>query len=493
MKILHITSLSLSLLFLLPALGQNETKTAIFPEPQVTEHQLTLQGKRFNYTAKAGHMDMFDTDGKPLSKIFYVAYTAKGLANRPVTFVFNGGPGSSSVWLHMGALGPKRVVMTDDGLSIAPPYEIVDNDYSWLSHTDLVFIDPVETGFSRPAEDVSKSKFTGYQEDLKSVGDFIHAYVTENGRWSSPKFLAGESYGTTRASGLSGYLQDRHGMFLNGIVLISAILNFQTAYFSEGNDLPYALFLPSYAAVAYHHNKIDKQRFPTLDDLLKAVENFSLNEYNTALMQGDQLSEQDNDVIAQQLANFTGLSKNFIKQQQLRVSVPAFTKELLRDESLTIGRFDGAVTGRDKNDAGERYEFDPSYNKSIFGGYTMAINEHLYKNLNYKHRTHVYEILTGNVWPWNYGSAQNKFLDNSQTLRQAIHKNPFLKVLIANGYYDMATPYFATEYTVNHMFLHPEYRDNITMTYYKAGHMMYSVKTELEQFTKDVRTFYESY
>lgn len=467
-----------------------------FPDRVKTTHEVQAGGKNLKYEATAGHMLMYDKKGGESAQVFFVNYNlvdkkAVNNPNRPITFVFNGGPGSSSVWLHMGALGPKRIAMQENGYPEAPPYRLLDNDYTWLTHTDLVFIDPVETGFSRPVGETDKKQFTGYNEDLESVGDFIHAFVTEAGRWAAPKFLAGESYGTTRAAGLSGYLQDRHGMYLNGIVLISAILNFQTAYFTEGNDLPYSLFLPSYAAVAYHHGKVDSAQFPTLQGLLREVETFALGAYTHALMQGDKLPEREAATIAQQLATYTGIDVATITKWNLRITVPKFTKALLLAEGYTIGRFDGTVMGRDKTNAETSYEFDPSYNYSIYGPYTMAINTHLHENLKYKHRAHVYEILTGNVWPWNYGNAQNRFLDNSQVLRQAIHKNPALKVLICNGYYDLATPYFATQYTVDHLFLHPDYRSNIQQTYYKGGHMMYSIDTELRLFTEDVRRFYE--
>ncbi len=473
---------------------ENEKKTTfVFPEPAETKHQITLEGKTINYTATTGHLLIYDEKGQEKANIFYVAYIKDKVAEpatRPVTFSFNGGPGSSSVWLHMGALGPKRVLMTDEGLSTPPPFKVVSNEYSWLSETDLVFIDPVETGYSRPAEDVEKKEFTGYEEDLKSVGDFIHRYLTRNARWNSPKYLVGESYGTTRAAGLSGYLQDRHGIYLNGIIMISAVMNFQTLVFSPGNDLPYAMILPSFAATAYHHNKIDQSRFPDFDRFLSEVETFSLNEFTVALMQGDALPDAEKQTIATQLSAYTGLNEDFILSHHLRVDTRSFTKELLRGEGKTIGRFDGLVTGVDFKTAGDGYDYDPSYFRSVYGGYTMALNDHLKRELQYNNPDMVYEILTGNVHPWNYGPARNRFLNNSNTLRNAIHKNPHLRVLICNGYTDLATPYFASEYTVNHMFLNPELRDNITMTYYHGGHMMYTLESELKKLTDDVRHFY---
>ncbi len=496
-----------TLLFsILPVMGfsqekeKEEAKPIVYkyPEPSITRHQVTVNGERITYTATVGHLVMLDDKGARRSHNFYIAYMkdqpkdkVADLSKRPITFVFNGGPGSSSVWLHMGALGPKRVTMEDDGTSTPPPYSVVDNPYSWLDKTDLVFIDPIETGYSRPAEDVDKKEFTGYTEDLKSVGDFIHKYVSLNGRWSSPKFLAGESYGTTRAAGLSGYLQDRHGMYLNGIVLISAVMNFQTLVHTEGNDLPNALFLPSFAATAYFHGKIDKARFPVVQDFLREVERFAITDYTLFLMKGTRTTQEEREAMAVRLSAYMGIGKDVIARNHHRINTRIFTKELLRDEGRTIGRFDGTVKGMDRSDAGDGFDFDPSYSLTIYGPYTMAINDHLRNTLRYENSDMVYEILTGNVRPWNYGCDQNRFLNNAETLRSAVHKNPRLKVLICNGYYDLATPYFATEYTVDHLFLHEDLRDNITMTYYHAGHMMYSIRTELEKFTADARAFYE--
>lgn len=470
------------------------SSTFEFPEPAVTAHSIVINGQKISYTATAGHLLMRDDKGEEKARIFYVAYVKDGVknpSNRPVTFSFNGGPGSSSVWLHMGALGPKRVPMTEEGLAPPPPFKVVDNEYSWLDQTDLVFIDPVETGYSRPAEEVDKKEFTGYDEDIKSVGDFIHRYITRNGRWNSPKYLAGESYGTTRAAGLSGYLHDRHGMYLNGLILISAVMNFQTIYVTTGNDLPYPMFFPSFAATAWYHNKIDKNRFPAFDAFLKEAENFAIGEYNSALMKGDQLLEAEQQLLAERMADYLGVRTEFILGHHLRISTGHFTKELLRDQGETVGRFDGSVKGVDKKLAGDTYDFDPSYHRSVFGPYTMAVNDHFKRELQYENADMVYEILTGNVHPWNYGPAKNRFLNNAEVLRSTMHKNPHLQVLICNGYYDLATPYFATEYTVSHMFLNQAYRDNIKMTYYKGGHMMYTLEEELKKFTEDVRSFYK--
>jgi carboxypeptidase C (cathepsin A) len=421
-----------------------------------------------------------------------MAYTQDGvldLSKRPLTFSFNGGPGSSSVWLHMGALGPKRIEMTEFGDATRPPYKVVDNEYAWLDDTDLVFIDPVMTGYSRPEEGMDKKEFTGYTEDIESVGQFIYNYTTRFERWNSPKFLVGESYGTTRASGLSGHLQDRYGMYLNGLILVSSIMNFQTARFTKGNDLPFILFLPTYSAIAWHHKQLDGS-ISSLKSLLTEVESFAMNEYTTLLMKGDKLSTDEKNLLAKKLSRYTGLTEEYIHQTNYRINIALFVKQLRREEGLTVGRLDGRFIGMDYDDAGENYEFDPSYNKAIYGPYTMAINDHIRRTLNFKSDL-PYEILTGRVQPWSYANVQNQFLNTSETLRQAIHKNPSLKVLICNGYYDLATPYFATDYTVNHMFLDEKLRNNISQTFYEAGHMMYIHKPSLIQFKKDVTNFYK--
>lgn len=461
-------------------------------EVSVTKHQLTANGKALAYTATSGYMHMTDENKKPKAKIFFTAYTLDGTrtpAERPITFIYNGGPGSASVWLHMGGLGPKRILMTDNGEAMSPPYEIVDNPDTWLEVSDLVFIDPVETGYSRPADGEDKKQFLGYQEDLASVGDFIRAYTSRYERWASPKYLSGESYGTTRSAGLSGYLQDRYGFYLNGIILISSIMNFQTTNFEKGNDLPYALFLPTYAAIAAYHNALP-QKPADLEAFLKEVREYAIGDYTTMLMKGDRMTQQEKDQVADKLNRYTGLSKKYLAQSNYRIAISRFVKELLREKGQTVGRLDGRFIGLDYDDAGEQYEFDPSYSAAIYGPYAMAINDHLRRTLKVKIDL-PYEILTGRVRPWNYSNVQNSYLNNSETLRNAIHKNPFLKVLIINGYYDLATPFFATEYTVDHMFLDPSLRNNISFKYYPSGHMVYIHKPSLVQMNKDVKAFYK--
>ena len=472
--------------------AQRESAQDTLDDPPLitTQHSIIIGGQTVNYTATAGYLVLRKEDQTPRAKFFFVAYTKNDegdASQRPITFAFNGGPGSSSVWLHLGALGPKRVRMTETGESLPPPYSVVDNEHSWLDKTDLVFIDPVETGFSRPAKGVKKKKFTGYQQDIESVGDFIRLYVSRNGRWSSPKFLAGESYGTTRAAGLSGYLQDRYGMYLNGLMLVSSILNFQTARFGRGNDLPYVLFLPTYAAIAHYHRKLPEMP-DSLPDFLDEVEAFARGEYATALMQGDSLSDEQHTAIIDQLHRYTGLRKEYLEDIHYRIHISRFVKELRRDEGISVGRLDGRLTGRDYDDAGEYYDFDPSLEGTISGPYTAALNAYLYDELNYRNDL-PYEILTSRVHPWDYSNVQNEFLNVAETLREAMTKNPFLKVHVFNGYYDLATPYFATEYTFSHMYLSDSLADNVTMSYYDAGHMMYIHQPSLVKMKQHADAF----
>ncbi|TVQ12663.1 MAG: peptidase S10 [Balneolaceae bacterium] len=470
------------------------TVSQAFPandELSITKHQVRIGGQTISYTATTGTMRMEDEEGNHKADIFFIAYTRDGvndMTKRPVTFSFNGGPGSSSVWLHLGALGPKRVVMSEKGEMLRPPFELTDNEYSWLDETDLVFIDPVMTGYSRPAPGEDKSQFHGYVEDIESVGEFIRLYTTRYERWASPKFLAGESYGTTRAAGLSAWLQDRHGMYINGLMLISSIMNFQTARFDPGNNLPYILFLPTYTATAWYHNRLSPDLQQNLWKTLHEVENFALTDYAQALMRGDQLSETERRRIVNQLSHYTGLSTEYVENANLRIHIRRFTKELMRQEGRTVGRLDSRFKGIDADNAGEFFEYDPSYNGAIYGPYAATLNHYVRSVLKYENDL-PYEILTGRVRPWSYSNVENRYLNVAEDLRSAMSRNPYLKVWIANGYYDLATPYFATEYTVNQMGLDPAVRGNINLTYYESGHMMYIHMPSLKQFRQDFITF----
>jgi carboxypeptidase C (cathepsin A) len=470
------------------------------PVLSITDHEITLGGKVIKYKATAGYMAMKDAKlEKTKANLFFIAYTKVStdddkvdLAKRPLTVSFNGGPGSASIWLHMGALGPKRVAMTEKGESLPPPYKMIDNDLSWLDQTDLVFIDPVSTGFSRAATGEDPKQFHGFNEDIASVGDFIRLYTTRYSRWPSPKFLVGESYGTTRASALSDYLQDRYGLYLNGITLISSIMNFETARFTPGNDLPYTLFLPTYAAGAWYHQRLGgAYANADLPTVLKAAEKFVQEKYAPALMRGDALPPAEKAALAKELAALVGLPEAFVLQRNLRVDIFTFTNKLLEDKDRSVGRYDNRLTGIRYSPGGAgRQEFDPSY-EAVYGAYTACFNDYVRRELKYESDL-PYNALTGEVQPWNYNNVQNQYLNTSEMLHQAMSRNTNLKVWIANGHFDLATPYFATDYTVRQMGLDPSVRGNISLTFYEGGHMMYMVPSELAKLKADAAKFYEA-
>ncbi len=459
----------------------------------VTQHSTTIGGKEIKYTATAGKLVMKDDEGKAKATIFFIAYTKDGvsdLSQRPVTFAFNGGPGSSSVWLHLGMLGPQRVKVPDDASQSPPPYELQANPHSLLDITDLVFIDPVSTGFSRPVKGEKDDQFHGYHEDLESVGQFIHDYVTKYGRWRSPKFLIGESYGGLRAAGLSGYLRERYNMTLNGVLLISPAINFETIGFAFGNDLPYILFVPGYTAAAWYHKALpgDLQAL-SLEEVVKQATAFAYNEYTLAMMKGQTLGEQERNAVAEKLARFTGLTKEFVLQSKLRIDMQRFAKELLRGRSKVIGRYDSRYTSTDADDAGENPEDDASA-AAVFGPFTAAINDYLRNDLKVSD-DHVYEIITGKVQPWNYGRYLSRYPDATDTLRQSMSQNPYLKLFVASGYYDLATPPATVKYSVDHLRLPQELLKNIDHQYYEGGHMMYIYEPAMTKLRKDVAAFYE--
>jgi carboxypeptidase C (cathepsin A) len=456
-----------------------------------TSHSIQINGKTLAYKATAGTL-ILKKDDKPWASMFYVAYTrddVQDVAKRPITFAFNGGPGSSSVWLHMGAFGPKRVDMGPQGEQPKPPYRLVDNDDTALEFTDLVFIDPVTTGFSRAAPGEKDTQFHGFQGDLESVGEFIRLYLTRAQRWGSPKFLAGESYGTTRSAALSQYLLDNDGIYLNGITLISSVLNFETISFGRGNDLPYALFLPSYTAAAWYHKKLPKDLQGDLEKALGEARRFADNEYSAALMKGDKLTASDKTSAVREMARLTGLTERYVEESNLRVPEERFTKELLRDQRKTVGRYDSRLEGEDIDAAGETPEYDPSY-ASVQGVFTAMFNDYVRAELKYDSDA-PYQVLTGKVQPWNYDRFQNRYVNVAEMLRQAMTQNPSLRVMIANGYYDLATPFFATEYTVNHIGLEPGLSNHISLTYCDAGHMLYTKKSCLDGLHGAMADFYQ--
>ncbi len=498
-----LTTLFLSMIFFqVPAVtpaAAPTPPTVSAPEPkeeppEVRKHSLVIAGKTLNYTTTTGYMPIRNAQaGVVEARIFFMAYTLDGVADptkRPLMFSFNGGPGSASVWLHLGALGPKRVKMLDDGMMPAPPYELVDNESTWLPDTDLVFIDPVGTGYSRAVKPEFGAKFWGLDGDIQSVAEFIRLYLGRAERWRSPLFLVGESYGTTRASGLSNYLFEK-GVALNGICLVSTVMNFQTLLFSATNDLPFVLMLPSYTATAWYHKKLpsDLQGKP-LRDVLNEAEKFSVGEYSAALYRLDQLSDTERNALAAKYSQLTGLSENFVLDNNFRVELGEFNKELLRKNRRTTGRLDSRFLGIDRDAAGTGPDFDPSM-AAIRPPYTSAFNDYVRRDLGYKSDLEYYILGGGIGSPWNFGNA-NQYADTSQSLKLAMAKNPYMKIFIASGYYDMATPYFATQYTLSSMNLDPSLRRNISTSYYEAGHMMYIEKNSLRKLHEDVSKFIRS-
>jgi carboxypeptidase C (cathepsin A) len=456
--------------------------------PVVTHHEIHVGARTLRYTATAGRMSIKTDQGEPEASIFYVAYTLDGVsdtAKRPLMFSFNGGPGSSSVWLHLGALGPRRVRMLDDGGMPAPPFTLVDNEQTWLDRTDLVFIDPVGTGYSRPAKPELGSKFWNLDGDIQSVGEFIRLYLTRSHRWTSPLFLVGESYGTTRAAGLSGALIEK-GIAFNGIILVSSILNFQTAEFTKGNDLPYVLYLPTYAATAWYHKRLAPDLQADFQATMKQVETYALGPYATALAAGDQLSPEARQEVARTVARYTGLSADYVALSDLRIEIQRFCKELLRTERRTVGRLDSRFTGLDDTGVDSEPEYDPSM-AAIRPPFTAAFAQYVATELDFA-ADETYHILGGgfSTWTWN---RDNSFVDTSEALRRAFARNPHMRLFVASGYYDLATPYFATAYTLSHLGLDPSLKPHVTGERYQAGHMMYIDQKELARLRNDVGAF----
>ncbi|HVS72461.1 MAG TPA: peptidase S10, partial [Phycisphaerae bacterium] len=481
----------------------------------------TANGEELGYTASAGYLALKDEQGKLRANIFYTSYVVPqgpatqaasqpgtqassrpaateagagaggGGGGRPVTFLFNGGPGAASVWLHLGAVGPERLDVPADGSPPKAPYKLVNNEYSWLPASDLVFIDPVNTGYSRAAEPGDAKQFFGVTEDVNAVGEFIRLWLTNNKRWDSPIFVAGESYGTTRAAALADHLQQRVGVEVSGVILMSTVLNFATLDPSESNDLGYELYVPSYAAVAFYHHKLGNT-YANLDAVLKDAEQFTLNDYTVALAKGAALPEDQRQAVANKLSSLIGLPAGYILQSNLRVPPQRFEKELLRGSGDTpgevIGRFDGRLTGHTTDTVNDSATYDPSLS-GFYPAYTSAFNTYVRDTLKFDSEL-PYEVLSGRTQPWNWGgNGVSGYLYVGDNLRDAMTQNPHLRLMVCQGRFDLATPYFATDYTVNHLGLAPALRKNITQKYYPGGHMVYHVRAGLEQLSKDAQAF----
>lgn len=474
-----------------------DTPTRDVQEISRSQHVLKLNGTNIEYDAVCGMLPLNNGDDKTKASMYFTGYFKKQPSNnsakRPLIFCFNGGPGSSSVWLHMGLLGPKKVLVKDAAFT-KPPAAYIDNPYTLLDSADLVFIDPVSTGFSKLMPEADSKQFHSVEGDAESFAEFIRLFLTHFHRWQSPKYLMGESYGTIRAISLANYLHDVSFIEMNGIILVSMCLDFQAYDFGNGNDLPYVLNLPTYAACAWYHKKLPEhlQKKP-LNDLLAEVEKFSLHEYATALLLGDDLEQNAKNAMAKRLADYTGLKSDFINASCLRVVNTSFYRELLKQESKVIGRFDGRYVAFETNLQEEpMFVPDPSFD-AITGPFTSAFHQYLYEQLKVE-KSDPYYILNANaVFPWSFSIDRSQaglgYLYMTGKLRTLIEKNPTLNVFVMSGIYDLATPYFAANYSLKHLKLDPALRSNIQVQTYEAGHMMYlnntahaKIKTDLVKF-----------
>jgi len=459
--------------------------------PVVTHQQVTINGRVLRYTATAGRLPIKRPDGKIQAEMFFVAYTLDGenAGQRPLTFAFNGGPGSASVWLHMGALGPRRVVLQPQGFMPASPYHLQDNQYSLLDKSDLVLVDAIATGWSRAEDEATTKEFLGVQGDLNAFGEFIRLYITRYGRWASPLFLFGESYGTTRAAGLAGYLAER-GVSFNGIVLLSTAMDFQTLEFQKNNDLPYVLIIPSYTMIAAYHHKLAPELTQDLAKTRAEVEQWASTTYAQALAKGDALSPQERQSVIEQMARYTGLNKEVIDQANLRIDVAQFTHYLLIDQKLRVGRLDGRFTGPDPEGLMDTPFYDPA-ESALMPPFTAMFNNYVRNDLGYKTDMPYYVFaMGGGLWKqWDWGSAAKGFPDTATALRAAMVKDPYLKVVVLEGYYDLATPYYAADYVINHLNLPADFRKNISVETYDSGHMAYVNQQALAKMKQDVVRF----
>jgi carboxypeptidase C (cathepsin A) len=458
--------------------------------PVITHHQLTVNGKTLNYTATAGRLPLKRADGKIEAEMFFVAYTVDGqdAGKRPLTFAFNGGPGSASVWLHMGALGPKRVVLQPNGFMPAAPYRVEDNPDTLLDRSDIVMVDAMATGYSRAANVELTKKFLGVKGDVQAFGEFIRLYLSRYERWSSPLFLLGESYGTTRAAGIAGYLAD-HGIAFNGVTLLSMAVDFQTLEWNKSNDLPYFLLVPTFNMIAGYHHKLAADLTQDMAKTREEVVRWSLNDYALALSKGDALTPEEHRKIVEQLSRYLGLRPEVIEAHNLRIDVPTFTRELLLDQKLHTGRLDGRFTSPAPDD--ERF-FDPT-SAAILPPYTSTFYNYLRTELNYQidmpYRVFAYDEPVFQKWDW--GNAEQGFPSTAGGLRGAMIKNPYMKVLVMEGYYDLATPFAAANWTMDHLNLGTQYRQSISYATYNSGHMVYVDRAEHDKMKRDLVEFME--
>jgi carboxypeptidase C (cathepsin A) len=457
--------------------------------PVVTEHAITIGGRELAYKAEAGMLPLLKDDGGPRASIFYVAYTLvteADAARRPIMFCFNGGPGAAAVWLHLGGLGPRRAKVNPDGSLPPPPFELVANEHTILPACDLVFIDPVSTGYSRAAKDEKPEQFFGKDPDIAAMAEFVRLYTTRNARWRSPKYLCGESYGVFRAAGLAAELQDRQGMFLNGLVLVSGLVDYGTIIPGPSNDLPYSLFLPSFTAVAHAHGRLPAELQADRAKGLAEAEAFAAGDYLTALYAGAALPEATRQAVAAKIARFTGLPEKLVLDHDLRVDPSTFREKLLADERLILGRFDGRITGRDGDQGGGDPRFDPSYDAAL-GPLAATMNAYVREELKFESDL-PYRVLTG-VGPWP--QDQNRYSSTARQLGEALSRNHHLRVLVQTGDCDLAVPYLSMVHSIDHLGIDPDLRKNVTYARYESGHMMYLKLEDLAKLERDLRAFLE--
>lgn len=471
----------------------SDNATTPSDEPVVTHHTLNLSSGALNYTATAAFLPLKSETGDTEARVFHMFYAlgdkAEGYTTRPLVFLFNGGPGSSSIWLHMGAFGPRRARLRDDGTLYPPPYELVDNEETLLSSADLVFVDPVGTGFSRPSKPEKGKEYWGAKQDLEAMSEFVRLFLVRNSRMRSPLFLAGESYGTFRAAGLSNKLLDKN-IALNGIVLVSTILDFRPQSPSRGNEVPYAIYLPTYTGAAWYHKKLppDLQRL-SLNDAQREAEKWAKNTYSVALLKGEELTPAEKDAITTGLARFTGLSPHFIRDCDQRIDEWRFRKELLRETRRSLSAYDARLVAIEPHAIGDGPDYDPLMN--VMGApFTMLFNDYVRNELGYKTDAE-YVTLSGKAnGAWDYGNPrEDDFMDMTENLRRAMSRNQAMRVLVARGLYDFATPYFAAGYTFTHLGLDPTIQSNVQIADYEGGHMMYIDKPGRQKLTRDVLEF----